>query len=69
MVHYFIKAIDQKSTKYVIGKQVSGKPNTFLKQTYVNRATAQKHATSKNKSQVGRGKKPSKMKKPQYESL
>ncbi len=68
MVHYFIKAVDTKETRYVIGKQVPGKPSTFLKKTYVNRATAQKHATAKNQ-QTGHGKKSKKMKKPDYESL
>jgi len=69
MVHYFIKAIEIKEKKYVIGKQVPGKPDTFLKPLYSSRETAQKHATTKNKSQVGRGKKPKQMKQPQYESL
>ena len=67
--HYFIKVVQTDKKRYIIGKQVPGKQNTFLKHIYATRTTAQKHADAKNKSYVGRGKKYAKMKKPHYESL
>jgi hypothetical protein len=68
-VHYFIKVVHTDKIRYIIGKQTTGKPNTFLKHIYATRATAQKHVDAKNKSYVGRGKKSAIRQIPHYESL